>query len=101
MDIQRATHTDIPARLDRLPWSRFHWLVVAALFLLNIEVFQPIARLAEGAKRVRTGDFHVRAESTGADEIGQLGPREARDLRRHLGRRAGRHRPTVARRAAL
>jgi MFS family permease len=23
--------TDIPARLDRLPWSRFHWLVVAAL----------------------------------------------------------------------
>jgi len=23
--------TDIPARLDRLPWSRFHWLVVAGL----------------------------------------------------------------------
>src|SRR3712207_148654 len=23
--------TDIPARLDRLPWSRFHWLVVPAL----------------------------------------------------------------------
>jgi MFS family permease len=23
--------TDIPSRLDRLPWSRFHWLVVAAL----------------------------------------------------------------------
>ena len=23
--------TDIPARLDRLPWSRFHWLVVSAL----------------------------------------------------------------------
>jgi len=23
--------TDIAARLDRLPWSRFHWLVVAAL----------------------------------------------------------------------
>ncbi|MDE1977034.1 MAG: MFS transporter, partial [Elusimicrobia bacterium] len=23
--------TRIPARLDRLPWSRFHWLVVAAL----------------------------------------------------------------------
>ena len=32
-------------------------LVVAALFLLNVEVFQPIARLAEAAKRVRTGDF--------------------------------------------
>ena len=23
--------TDIPSRLDRLPWSRFHWLVVLAL----------------------------------------------------------------------
>ncbi len=23
--------TNVPARLDRLPWSRFHWLVVMAL----------------------------------------------------------------------
>ncbi|MFC3126265.1 MFS transporter [Pseudoroseomonas globiformis] len=23
--------TDVPARLDRLPWDRFHWLVIAAL----------------------------------------------------------------------
>ena len=23
--------TDIPARLDRLPWSRFHWLIVIGL----------------------------------------------------------------------
>lgn len=23
--------TDIPARLDRLPWSRFHWMIVFAL----------------------------------------------------------------------
>src|SRR4051794_2998989 len=23
--------TDVPARLDRLPWSRWHWLVVIAL----------------------------------------------------------------------
>jgi MFS family permease len=23
--------TDIPARLDRLPWGRFHWLLIAAL----------------------------------------------------------------------
>ncbi|HTK12878.1 MAG TPA: MFS transporter [Xanthobacteraceae bacterium] len=27
----RVVETDIPARLDRLPWSRFHTLVVAAL----------------------------------------------------------------------
>ncbi len=23
--------TDVPARLDRLPWARFHWLVITAL----------------------------------------------------------------------
>jgi len=26
-----AVKTDIPARLDRLPWSRWHWLVIIAL----------------------------------------------------------------------
>ncbi|MBW8715159.1 MAG: MFS transporter, partial [Variovorax paradoxus] len=26
-----AVHSDIPARLDRLPWSRWHWRVVVAL----------------------------------------------------------------------
>jgi MFS family permease len=29
--MQEVIRTDIPARLDRLPWSRFHWLVVLAL----------------------------------------------------------------------
>jgi hypothetical protein len=27
----RVIETDIPARLDRLPWTRFHWLLVIAL----------------------------------------------------------------------
>ena len=27
----RTVETNIPARLDRLPWSRWHWLVVIAL----------------------------------------------------------------------
>lgn len=35
MDRQAAVgevfETDVPARLDRLPWDRFHWLVIAAL----------------------------------------------------------------------
>src|SRR5207248_5844737 len=26
-----AIETDIPGRLDRLPWTRFHWLLVIAL----------------------------------------------------------------------
>ncbi|HVA46960.1 MAG TPA: hypothetical protein VNH11_11385 [Pirellulales bacterium] len=29
----RTIQTDVPARLDRLPWGRFHWLV---LFTLGI-----------------------------------------------------------------
>ncbi len=29
--IKTVFQTNIPARLDRLPWSRFHWLVVCAL----------------------------------------------------------------------
>ncbi len=28
---QDVFETDVPARLDRLPWARFHWLVVFAL----------------------------------------------------------------------
>src|SRR3954447_2658352 len=27
----RAVRTNIPARMDRLPWGRWHWLVVIAL----------------------------------------------------------------------
>src|SRR5258705_9693074 len=29
--MQQVFETDVPARLDRLAWSRFHWLVVVAL----------------------------------------------------------------------
>ena len=27
----RPVKTDIPARMDRLPWSRWHWMVVIGL----------------------------------------------------------------------
>ena len=27
----RTIETDVPARLDRLPWSRWHWMVVIGL----------------------------------------------------------------------
>lgn len=30
-EVARSIETDIPARLDRLPWSRWHWRVVIAL----------------------------------------------------------------------
>lgn len=75
----RQIETDLESRIQLLRmvlgigFFVMMMLVVAALFLLNVEVFQPIARLGEAAKRVRTGDFTVRAGSTGPDEIGQLG----------------------------
>ena len=28
---RRTVTTDVPARLDRLPWARFHWVVIIAL----------------------------------------------------------------------
>jgi hypothetical protein len=27
----KTIETDIPARMDRLPWSRWHWMVVLGL----------------------------------------------------------------------
>ncbi len=30
-DATHAYETDVPARLDRLPWARFHWLVICGL----------------------------------------------------------------------
>ena len=75
----RQIETDLEGRIQSLRlvlgigFFVMMLLVVSALFLLNVEVFQPIARLGEVAKQVRTGNFTVRAESTGPDEIGQLG----------------------------
>ncbi|HLK25302.1 MAG TPA: MFS transporter [Caulobacteraceae bacterium] len=31
MNAQEIVETNAPARLDRLPWSRFHWMVIVAL----------------------------------------------------------------------
>jgi hypothetical protein len=30
---RETVDSDVPARLDRLPWARWHWVVVAALGL--------------------------------------------------------------------
>src|ERR1700758_5578826 len=50
--------TDIPARMDRLPWSRFHWLIVVALgitwILDGLEV-----TLVGSLSGAITGDKHV------------------------------------------
>lgn len=48
-------------------------LIVATLFLLDLEVFQPVRELARCADTVRAGDFSARVGNVGADEIGRLG----------------------------
>jgi hypothetical protein len=50
--------TDIPARLDRLPWARFHWLVVVGLgtvwILDGLEV-TIVGSMSEALKPADTG----------------------------------------------
>ncbi|MGH7101054.1 MAG: MFS transporter [Acetobacteraceae bacterium] len=59
--------TDVPARLDRLPWARFHWLVVTALgvtwILDGLEV--TLVGSLSGAI-VKTKGMHIGAAEIGA-----------------------------------
>lgn len=48
-------------------------VVFIALFLMHAQVIAPLADLLQCSRRVRTGDFSVRALHTGDDELGQLG----------------------------
>ncbi|HEY5788132.1 MAG TPA: MFS transporter, partial [Microlunatus sp.] len=58
-DVQTGTiSTDIPARLDRLPWSRFHWMIVIGLgtvwILDGLEV-TIVGSMSEALKSTDTG----------------------------------------------
>ena len=44
-----------------------------SLFLMHAQVIVPLGDLLQCARRVRVGDFGVRARHTGEDELGQLG----------------------------
>ncbi len=85
--------TRIPARLDRLPWSKFHWLIVIGLgtvwILDGLEVTivgSVAARLAEKGSGIELGSgqigtaaaFYVGGACTGALFFGQLTDRFGR-----------------------
>jgi MFS family permease len=66
MVIQRATHTDVPARLDRLPWSRFHRLVVVALGITWILDGLEVTLAGSVAAALQTSPrLHLTAEQVG------------------------------------
>jgi len=44
-----------------------------SLYLMHAQVIVPLADLLQCARRVRIGDFTVRAQHAGEDELGQLG----------------------------
>ena len=48
-------------------------VMLVSLFLMHAQVIVPLANLLHCARRVRAGDFTVRARHAGEDELGQLG----------------------------
>jgi two-component system nitrate/nitrite sensor histidine kinase NarX len=63
-------------------------LVLTAIFVLDVQVFQPIKELARVARSVRAGDFSARADGEGDDELGQLG-RDFNHMVEEIGRLYG------------
>jgi MFS family permease len=61
----REFETDIPARLDRLPWSGFHWLVVVALGItwvldgLEVTLVGSLSGAIAGDKSVGISDAEI------------------------------------------
>ena len=58
-DVQTGTvSTDIPARLDRLPWARFHWMIViglGAVWILDGLEVTIVGSMSEALKSADTG----------------------------------------------
>ena len=81
-----VTLTDVPARLDALPWSRFHWLVVTALGItwildgLEVTVVGALAGVLGDARTLRlspeeiglAGSAYVAGAVVGALGFGRL-----------------------------
>ena len=61
-----AIDTDVPARLDRLPWARFHWLVVTALGVTWILDGLEVTLAGSVAAALQTSPrLHLSAEQVG------------------------------------
>ena len=92
-DVYRIIRTSVPARLDRLPWSRFHWRIVVGLGTvwildgLEVTIVGAIApRLTEAGSGIdltsadigTAAAFYVAGACLGALFFGQLTDRYGR-----------------------
>src|SRR3954451_23639856 len=65
-EADRPFRSDIPARLDRLPWSRWHWLVVVALGITwVIDGLEVTLVGAISTVLVEPGTLHLSARQVG------------------------------------
>src|SRR5437764_8091356 len=66
----KAVRTNIPARLDRLPWSGWHWLVVIALGItwildgLEVTIVGAIASVLKDPSTLHLTDVEVAGAGT-------------------------------------
>ncbi|HWE82630.1 MAG TPA: MFS transporter, partial [Gaiellaceae bacterium] len=66
MSDEQTVETQIPARLDRLPWSRWHWLVVIALGITWIlDGLEVTIVGAIGAVLKENGTLHLSSAEVG------------------------------------
>src|ERR1700754_1328967 len=65
MTNSEIVETDIPQRLDRLPWARFHWLVVVALGItwildgLEVTLTGSVAGVLQSADGLSLSDTQI------------------------------------------
>src|SRR5438270_3007051 len=66
----RAVRTNIPARMDRLPWSRWHWLVVISLGItwildgLEVTIVGSISAVLKEPQTLHLSDVQVASAGT-------------------------------------
>ena len=62
---KKAVRTNIPSRMDRLPWSRWHWLVVISLGItwildgLEVTIVGAIASVLKDPQTLKLSDVEV------------------------------------------